>query len=187
MTVDFATTTRVVVPSICFPGPMHSHTHILYRGLLPSYIVSELSLVKCHFASSYMVSLLPKFSLSLSSTGWPTCWQRCCCPIWSGRSSSPQQAFIFKKGFVAKKASFPPKPPPLVARSLHRNINLSSVFSGSTQIAPLLLHAGHCFPLPCLSSSILLKVCDVPGKLLEERPCPAKQHHPMVATSCILS
>lgn len=129
-----------------------------------------------------MVSLLSKCSPSLShQVGQPVGRGAV---VSFGQVDPPLHSnpLSLKRILWLKKASFPPKTPPLVARSLHRNINLFSVFPGSTQIAHLLLQAGHCSPL-----SILLKVCDVPGKLLEERPCPAEQHHTTVATSWIFS
>lgn len=162
------------------------HIHTFYTGVFCWFIVPELSLVTANLHLHIWCPYFPSCPfLKLSSSGWPAWWQRCCCPIWSGRSSSPQQSFIFKKGVVDVKASFPPKTPSL-ARSLQRNINLFSFFPDSTQMVPL-LQVAYCILLPSPNSSILLQVCDVPGKPLEERPYPAEQHHPTVAISCTLS
>lgn len=135
---------------------MHSYTYILHSCLLPFFIVSEVCLITAILHSyvwcPYFLSC-PLFKFS--SPGWR---QRFCCPIWSGRSSPPQQSFIFKKGLVAVKSSFPHKTPAL-ARSLHRNINLFSIFPSSTETALLLLQASHCIllPRPSPNSSVLLR------------------------------
>lgn len=136
-----------------FPSCMHSCTYILHRCLLPCFISLEVSLVPVTRHPHLSYPYFPCCSLfKLSSPGWPACQQRCSCPIWSSRSTSPQQSLIFKEGPVAVKASFLPTPPAL-AGSLHGHVNLFSIFPSAAQVGPLLLQAGHRIPLPCPSPS----------------------------------